>query len=202
MLFDALYFAGGSWTTRSPPLLRVLPWGDMWWCGHGNIPRVTLQGDSRVPSPSLSPGKTSYGMFGMISLSHCICRACRREGRERIILCTTGRCLRQQQHILKSHCRTSYSNKHRWVRDQRHPNGDLPDTQGPEGAFGCSSVHVRRAPTRREHRDIPKISCHGGFQCRIVTQLPPCPCTPETISGRETGTRSFWDRTPLPLSNV
>lgn len=88
MLFDALYFAGGSWTTRSPPLLRVLPWGDMWWCGHGNIPRVTLQGDSRVPSPSLSPGKTSYGMFGMISLSHCICRACRREGREGIILCT------------------------------------------------------------------------------------------------------------------
>ena len=41
---------------------------------HGNIPPLTLRGETRVPSPSLGPGKkgqhppgeTSHGMFGII----------------------------------------------------------------------------------------------------------------------------------------
>lgn len=29
---------------------------------------------------------------------------------------------------------------------------------------------------------------------------PTVPTSPETVSGRQMGTRSFWDRTPLPPS--
>lgn len=47
---------------------------------------------------------------------------------------------------------------------------------------------------------LPRISSGGEFQPTITTQLPPCPRTPEAVSGRQTGTRSFWDKTPLPLS--
>lgn len=130
----------------------------------------------------------------------------------------------QWQHILKSHCQMSYSSEDGWVmrvsttpqgpetpqqaspqhpQGQRHPNRRLPDTPGTRVTqMGISPT--LQGPMQDEHkgggsRVMCPVSAPQNFLLQgISTQLPPCPCIPETVSEHQMGTRSFWDRTTLP----